>query len=416
MISHDEIDLEDFIKKSLPYEYRHGFNVSVAKARKKNRRADEGLSSLADSGASAKWQEEIDGFVSWKLNEDKLNVKELKFIQGTGMTRDVATQLDIEKRVELERIFPELAEFNMLVYKGKSTVTSRRAQVYPQMYKYRHFIDTMVSFLNKYDSKRIDQLDSRIKVRFKGKSVIQMNDHTFKCFEDKIEALISKHKLRHRVRTLIKKRVVEIEGSHENVKDMSECVREIISLLAAQSCSASAHPEFGKFDCFSVKSNAGRTYISKLNIDFNKKAVGSYDFRTNRVVIRGEIVSKQQFMKKLEIWAQKFNSTVKKATFELNNLRGYFKNKGRVKEQAEMFDSMVKYNIIDKSLNIYFHEYIAEDDKYSKIGEISRKKRNELENLKITYQNMFNSSHNTSDLSISSTSRFARELRESRLL
>lgn len=348
-------------------------------------------------------------FLSFKTKEDQCKLKELKFMEAAGMSRDVASQLDFAQRIELEKIFPELAEFNMLTFRRKANSTCRRALIYPQEYSYRKFIDVMVSFLNKYDSQKIDQLQSRVKIRFKGKSALQMDDYTFRYFKDKIEGIINKFKLFYRIKIMIKKRVIEIEGAHEKVQDMRDCVKEIITLLSPKPYPISTHQDFGKYNCFGIKSSAGSEYISRLNNKYHQKAYGKYDQRTNRFMIRGDPVMREQFMKKLEIWVQQFNIKVKQDFYDVRNPRAYFKNRIKAKDQAEKFDALVQYIPSDQKLKIFFHEYVSEENRLASATEVAKSKKRDIENLKRIFDNLFSQSESTRDMSMSSASKLARD-------
>jgi hypothetical protein len=415
MAFQDEIDLEEYIRNMLPAKYKFGFNVSVTKSHHKGRYYHDNYDTETNNNTEEEqaihleWEKERQDFISFKTDIDQFKLKELKFMSAAGMTREVASQLDFAQRIELEKIFPQLTEFNILAFKRKSNQTCRRALIYPQEYSYRKFIDCMIAFLNKHDSQRIDQLNSRVKIRFKGKSALQMDDYTFRYFKDKIEAIIAKYKLFYRVKVMIKKRVIEIEGAHEKVQDMRNCVKEVIALLSPRPYPLATHHDFGKFNCFGIKSNAGSEYISRLNNKFQMKAYGRYDQRTNRFMIRGDQTNKALFIQKLEIWIQQFNVKVKITSFEVKNPRAYFKNRLKAKEQAEKFDTLIQYNPDKKTLTIYYHEYISEDNRLASATEVTKSKQRDIENLKRIFNSLFSPSENYGDMSMSTAGRLSRD-------
>jgi hypothetical protein len=409
----DEIELEDYIRKAVPPRYKYSFNVSVARAFKdRNQMSDYGDTSCLNEDRKLEFEKEVHEFLSWKADSQSLKLKELKFIDDIGMSKDVAAQLDFEKRHELEKIFPELSEFNILAFKGKATSTQRRALIFPQEFKYRKFMDCMVVFLNKYDSQMIDKLGSRIKVRFKGKYNLQMSDSTYRYFKDKMEATINKYKLTYRVKTPITKRIIEIEGGHEKVNDMRNCIKEIMNYLHPKPYSMN-DPPFSKYDCFALKSDVGVQYISRLNNKFNNKAFGRYEYKTNRFLLRGDNTNRDLFMQMLTIWVQGFNTKVKTDFYPLTNPKGYFKNRIKAKEQAMKFDILIKHRPEERKIELYYHENTPEDDRTTQPHELARRKKEELKNLKHTFDHLFGLTPSCRDMSLNSSTKMMRDLRES---
>lgn len=411
----DEIELEEYIRKGVPQRFRYAFNVSVARAHIGQNHRDRNMdASFRNDEQRIEIEKEVHDFLSWKADVNKLTLKELKFIENTGMSKEVAAQLDIEKRLELEKAFPQIAEFNILAFKAKPNTTQRRALIFPQEFKYRKFMDCMIGFLNKYDSQYVAQLDSRVKVRFKGKYAIQMSDYTFRYFKEKIEATIAKFKLNHRVKAPIKRRIIEIEGGHEKVNDMRDCIKEIMNYLFPKAYSMTEQP-FSKNDCFALKSDVGVQYVSRLNNKFNKKAYGRYEASSNRFLLRGDNQSRDQFMQLLRIWVQGFNTKVKVEKYLLSNPKGYFRNRIKAKEQAMKFDIMIKHKPDEKILELYYHEHTNEDDRTTQANELARRKKNELDNLKGALDHLFGLASSSRDMSMVSASKMMKNLQDSNI-
>jgi len=302
----DEIDLEDYIRTLVNHDKRFSFNVSVERGNpsrfdgfggyREDPQEDLGV---FDKETREEVKEAVECFIAGANHSEKVEVKELAFIEEIGMSRDVASQLDIEARKKLENIFPELGKFNILCFKRKRN-TCRRALVFPQEYKYKNFMDSMVKFLTKYNGKKIEELDSRIRVTFKGKYIIRIDDDTFRNFEHKIKETISKTGLQLKVKMLLRRREIEIQGSHEKVLDMRNCVKEIMGFLFPKV--HALRPDLQKYDLFSLKSKQGQDQLSKLNNKFSGKAFGRFDSRLNNLTIRGDAQNRPQFIKLLESW------------------------------------------------------------------------------------------------------------------
>lgn len=410
-IFQDEIDIDDYIRKGLPAEFKNSFNVSVMRDKNSLHRIDQENPFINIKPQELEsMKEEVENFVLFKT--DNITLKELKFIRDIGMTRDVATQLDFGMRKKLEVTFPELKEFNVLCFKAKNNSTARRAMIFPQENQYNHFFDTMKKFLNKHDSQNIPMLDSRIKVKFRGKYVLQIEDDTFRNFMDKIKDTIGKYRLNYKIKILLKRRMIEIESNHERVKDMRDCMKELMGFLFPRPCTLK--DESKRYDSYGLRSLAGSNYLDKLNNKFSGKAYGRYDFKSNRFLLRSDPQVRDNFLTMLETWISRFNYTVRQLEYKLKNRKEYFKNKAKAKEIANRFDAQIKYDHKNKSLLVYYHEYIKEDERIQP-EVMAKRKAQEMEHLKAQFDSIFHQ-YDVNEKSHSLTSKFSKDTRDSKMM
>lgn len=406
----DEIDLDEYIRKGLPAEFKNSFNVSVMRDRKANYPESENPFVHIKPQELEEMKAEVENFVLFKT--DKITLKELKFIRDIGMTREVATQLDFAMRKKLEVAFPELKEFNVLCFKAKNNSTARRAMIFPQENNYNHFFDTMKKFLNKHDSQNIPILNSRIKVKFRGKYVLQIEDDTYRNFMTKIKETIERYHLNYKIKILLKRRMIEIESNHEKVKDMRDCMKELMGFLFPKPCSL--REDTKRFESYGLKSLAGSNNLDKLNNKFGGKAYGRYDIKSNRFLLRSDPAVKENYIRMLEEWIVHFNTKVREFEYKLKNRKEYFKNKAKAKELANRYDAQIKYVHQSRSLLVYYHEYIKEDERIAPEAMTKRKKQ-DMENLRAQFDSIFHQ-YDIEEKTHSLTSKFSKETREGKII
>jgi uncharacterized protein with von Willebrand factor type A (vWA) domain len=364
-IFNDEIEIEDYIRKGLSPEFKSSFNVSIMRDQRVSSYMENEDTSYYKPQELEDIKEEVENFIFYRT--EKLNLKELKFIRDIGMTRDVASQLDFNGRKKLETTFHELREYNILCFKAKANSTARRALVFPLENQYSKFFETMKKFLNKYDSVYIPMLKSRVKVKFRGKYVLQIEDDTFRNFIEKIKETINHYKLTYKVKLLVKRRLIEIESNHEKVKDMRDCMKDIMTFLFPKPCD---------------------DYIDRLNNKFSGKAYGRFDHKSKRFLLRSDPKVREHYLQMMESWVGTFNNKVKKFEYRLNNRKAYFTHRAKAKDIASRYDAQIKYNHQSKSLLVYYHEHIKEEDR-TLPSTMAQMKAKDMENLRVQFDSIF---------------------------
>lgn len=128
--------------------------------------------------------------------DDRSVPQELAFIKEAGLPRDMAKNLDIPMREKITRsIMPELAEYNCLCFQSKPT-TMRRMLIFPKVQSYHSYMRAMTKLIRKYNDRKQDGLDSRVRLVFKGKTVIRVDDGVFSNFKQLINEEIQRFFLR----------------------------------------------------------------------------------------------------------------------------------------------------------------------------------------------------------------------------
>lgn len=185
----EEIDLDDCIRKLVP-EHRSSYNLVVQRhgSHLYEERVHE------EDGEAKVTEKQIEQFLSDATPVDMYPKKEMRFVAECGMNRELIRDLDIGMREELEKIFPVLRNYNILVFKAKRN-TMRRAQIYPNEGGYTKYIEVMKQFLADFNGKYIPKLESKMKVVFRGKYIIKIDEDTWRNFMNTILAYISKYQL-----------------------------------------------------------------------------------------------------------------------------------------------------------------------------------------------------------------------------
>jgi len=386
----DEIDLEDYIKRCVKKEFRDSFNISVNRQRQGRDMSDLDFISEyveIDPETLKKIEAAISAFLQGTDYSSIIRLKELEFMHKINMTRDIALTLDIPMRIKLEKVFPELKKFDILCFKQK-TSTCRRALIHPKEYKYRMFMDTMTAFLNKHNLKFVPELNSRIKINFKGKYVLQIQEDIYRNFKKKITDCIENLGLQSSVKPLIKRRELTIQGSYEKVENIKKCVKEIMSFLYPKP--VSFDKELAKNYHYLLTSRPGTDCISRLNNKFSNKAYGWFDHKVQRFFLRGDTESQTNYIRLLESWMHNYKTHLKKDEYVLPNPRIYFKRIRDAKAYASRFDIAIKYNESEKRLDLIYS--LCEDESLK----VQKHKEKEIDKLKNILDEMFKTFADTS--------------------
>lgn len=376
----DEIDFENQIQKFLRPENSNSFKSFVYRQDNYSPH-DNSLSSEDKNKLNRAVKQFVDGA---EYSETPFEIDEFDFVQEIGMTRDVVQQLDFKMRKQLQTIFPKLKKLNIFCFKRKAD-TLRRALIFPKSYGYQNFIENMIIFSKKYNEEFIPELNSRVRISFKGEYVLKIDDDTYRNFSDKIQELVASYSLFFKVRHLMKKREIIIRGSYDKFQEMGECVKEVMGLLYARH--HPLDPALNICNFYALKSKAGQDKIDRLNNKFNKRAFGRFDTRSNRLLLRGTIQAKEDFVKRIESFMANFNNKIKKEYFSLKDPRKYFKNMKKIQDMAYNSSMSIRYVSEKKQLEILYDEYMDMENRQI-IPNYCKTKSDELEKFKSTLQNM----------------------------
>lgn len=290
----DEIGFEDWLRKGVKPEHKLSFTVSVRKLQSNFQEQFK----PEDVNQDRKISKMVEDFCRGRDIGDNSEFKELNFIMKSGLNREIARNIDFRMREKLEEIFPQLQDFSVLCFNRKGYSTLRKAHVYQSEEGYSHFMEVLGDLVKKNNGKLKKDLKSRVKMSFKGKYVIQIDDHTYKNFMDEIKNTISKNGLASSVKQLIKKREISLFGTDEKVGAMRNCVKEIMGLL--QTTTVKLDPDCYKFESFALKCDAGEEIRSRSNNKFSGKASCSYDPATNELTFKGTEFHRQEMKNHIE--------------------------------------------------------------------------------------------------------------------
>lgn len=283
----DEIAFEDWLRKGVKPEHKLSFSVSVRKSQQTFQEQFKHEDVIQDR----KIYKMVEDFCKGRDIAESHQLKELNFIMKSGLNRDIARNIDFKMREKLEKIFPQLEGFNVICFNRKGYSTLRKAHVYQSDEGYSHFMEVLGDLAKKHNGKLKKELQSKVKMSFKGKYVIQIEEHTYKNFMEEIKAVISHNGLPSSVKQLIKKREISLFGTDEKMGAMRNCVKEIMSLL--QTTTMKLDPDCYKFESYALKCEAGEEIRSRSNNKFSGKASCSYDPSTNELTFKGTEKSRQ---------------------------------------------------------------------------------------------------------------------------
>jgi hypothetical protein len=289
------------------------------------------------------------------LEAQIMDIKEFKFITDCGMDRDVAQHLDIPMRLNLERIFPQLAPFPILCFKRDATIM-RKAFVYPTMENEDVYLDTMRALLSTEQALFNDQLKSKVKISFKGKHVLKINRNLYSNFSETIEKILDEHDIKSYVNEYNQKIELQIVGQLDRNPNSLKCpatirdaYQKIVEILSSEDFVPNADP----YNLYGIFNSQSEDCISKLNnmncgeffIDLNS--------RFRKVVIRGKEESRKKAAKELNFILSKFNNSVQKKEWKPKSFSAFIGNRVKLDELAK--DHKYLLSVKDESILIFYN-------------------------------------------------------------
>lgn len=128
--------------------------------------------------------------------DEKEMPQELAFIKAADLPRDMAKNLDFAMREKITRSYiKELKNYNCLCFESKPT-TMRRMLIFPKAQTYHSYMREMTNLIKLYNDRYVKGLESRVRLVFKGKTVIRVDDNVFKNFKQLITEEIKRFQLR----------------------------------------------------------------------------------------------------------------------------------------------------------------------------------------------------------------------------
>jgi hypothetical protein len=216
------------------------------------------------------------------------DLKEIKFMQELKMDPNMARLLDIADRIKLESVFPELKDLHVLCFKKDFSIT-RKACIYQPKLKESKYVETMKLFLQKYNRKHFTELNSRIKLNFKGKYVLRIHRHIFQNFEDHINYIMNtKFKTKMFISETNQKTELSLLGNLDQPRKTAEFYNYITMLLQEEEFFLEGNPNLkDKFNLFALFSQEGDDKIQQLNNNYNSELLIEVNNRFKRITLRG---------------------------------------------------------------------------------------------------------------------------------
>lgn len=292
----DEIALEDFINRMVVDDPTKRINrhIYIQVFRRDSPlsclsnqfREQEGAPDMRDpeDRETTRVYQVIQDFILGKSLEDDDKVKEIEFIKKANLPRELAKDLDISKRLEVEEEFPILKKYNTLCFKPKA-VTFRRLLVYPSNVNYYQYMQDMRSLTEKSE-KWNEKLNSRVKILFKGKFVLRIDDTIFTYFEDLINNTVYEHKIESFVRPMLKRKDLHLMSSNQSSESLRNCSSAIMKILSH------SYIELDDIDMvygnYHYTCERGREIIEGMNRKYKGTVFLRFDIRKNKLVMNGK--------------------------------------------------------------------------------------------------------------------------------
>lgn len=299
----DEFDIVDKILKVVPPAVGEMSSIYVQVFRKSM--ADEGFN--YDKRVEAELESEkddvqkrINQFMQGK-NTDVGDFKELKFILSAGLPRDIAKDIDCDMRVKLEKLFPILQKYQGLCFNQRNT-TQRRMLIFPSKKNYKKYMEDMKKLMAEISGKRVDALQSRVKLRFRGKYIVKIDKIVYDIFAENIEQKILLNNISKSVKYQINRVDLMLFSSDDEIKKLQSCVNDIMDILATEDFVLPA--QFKKYDLYPITSKIGQLFIEDVNkyLPYKGKVFLRYEAKTQRILINGVKDIKEEAVKYMNNW------------------------------------------------------------------------------------------------------------------
>ena len=217
-------------------------------------------------------------------------LKEIQFIEDLGMDRDVALQLDIPKRKQLEEIFPVLQQFNILCFKPDSSI-QRKAFIYHKRENEKEYLEAMKSLLNEHNRRFNNPLNSTMKISFRGKYIVKVNKQIYHNFHHTIKAILGHHKVKFNVVETNLKTELHLQGNENQPRAVQTAYEDIIDLLKAEEFFYD-ESEDGKgkkdiYEYYAIFSTEGDNQVQHLNNLNSGRLLIETNPRFKKIIIRG---------------------------------------------------------------------------------------------------------------------------------
>jgi len=279
----------------------------------------------------------IQNFTNGNLAEAS-DVKELKFIQTTGLNREIAKDLDIEMRVKLEEMFPIIKKYQGFCFKPRG-MTNRRMLIFPSNCNYQTYMSDMQKLKSEFDGKFMEKLNSKVRVLFKGKYILRIDDEMYDKFSTKIKQMIHESSLGFSERKMIRRTDVTLYSSFDAAESMRSCSTNIMKLLAPTYLDIDDQQKVNI--SYIVNTKPGKEFLVFINNYFKGRVVVRFELLTSRFIFNGVHSDKHLAQTQVQRFIASFATKIKEDLIHLKNPRAFLNTKRKIMTFAEELDCKV---------------------------------------------------------------------------
>ena len=244
-------------------------------------------------------QKTINKFVKGKLGPDTQIIKELDFIQSARLPVEMAAEIDVQKRKQMEMLFPVLKKYNSLCFKARRS-TARRMLIFPANTSYMAYMKDMRKLIEGSSNIYREELGSRVRFNFRGKFVLRINNEVYQNFEVSIKDSLKKYNVVCQERLTIEKVDLSLVSTMNDSDDLRKCVAEIMDLIVEDYLNLEA--EIEDFNNYQLTCSHGRNFLDYVNQCFIGKVHVRYDEIVGKLVINGIRKQKKVVVDYIKTW------------------------------------------------------------------------------------------------------------------
>lgn len=294
-----------------------------------------------------------------RYTEALKELKEIQFIEELDMDREIVFKLDIPQRIKLEEIFPDLKQFYILCFKPDASV-QRRAFIYHKKENEKEYMQVMKKLLTENHRRFNNALNSNMKISFRGKYVVKINNQIYRNFQPRIKNILKKHGVKDKVIETNLKVELHLTGHEDQPRKVEQAYEDIVDLLRVEDFHYQITPE-GKgkkdlFEYYALFCTEGEDYISKINNMHASELLIELYPKQRRITLRGTEEKREWAIKELRNKINFFNGNIEVTTYPLEDPQAFLRERRKIEDAALSKGLFIGYSTNDrKVLKIYSH-------------------------------------------------------------
>jgi hypothetical protein len=328
-----------------------------------------------------------------RYTESLKQLKEIKFIEELEMDKEIVFKLDIPQRIKLEEIFPELRQFYILCFKPDSSV-QRRAFIYHKKDNEKEYMEVMKSLLTEHHRKFNNNLNSVMKISFRGKYVVKIHTQIYRNFQPKIKSILREYGVKEKVVETNLKIELHLQGNQDNPRRVEQAYDDIVDLLRVEEFAYSVGND-GKgkkdlFEYYALFCSEGEDLIAQINNMHASELLIELYPKQRRITLRGIDKMRDWAINHLRDQINIFNGRVEIIPFHLEDPQAFLRERKKIEEAAMTKGLYIGYSVNDRNtLNIYSHRDMLKKRFVSSTG----KENPAVESFKPILKNLVEQSH-----------------------